>query len=146
MMYYIYSTSPVSRRGLHWRSVFLRVSTAGKPDDSRFKTSKFSSGPYSAGFEGRVKMADKLKPIAEKLGCSLPQMSVAWAVSNANVSMVLAGASSPSQLEENLKELTFVDKITPEVKEKIDAIVDFVPSVPEARSGVVASCSFAISE
>ncbi|ETI53783.1 hypothetical protein F443_03335 [Phytophthora nicotianae P1569] len=34
----------------------------------------------------------------------------------------------PSQLEENLKALEFVDKITPEVKAQIDDIVNFVPT------------------
>lgn len=47
-----------------------------------------------------------------------------------NVSAVLVGASRPEQLEENLKALNFVDKVTPEVKAKIDAIVNFVPKVP----------------
>ncbi|KAG3004482.1 hypothetical protein PC120_g18528 [Phytophthora cactorum] len=35
---------------------------------------------------------------------------------------------------ENLKELDFVDKVTPEVKAKIDAIVNFVPTVPALNS------------
>ncbi|KAG7389670.1 Voltage-gated potassium channel subunit beta-2 [Phytophthora boehmeriae] len=35
------------------------------------------------------------------------------------------------ELEENLKALEFVDKITPEVKAKIDAVVNFVPKVSE---------------
>ncbi|POM80414.1 Voltage-gated potassium channel subunit beta [Phytophthora palmivora] len=81
------------------------------------------------GFAERVEKADKLKPIAKELGCSLAQMSMAWAVANENASTVLIGASRPSQLEENLKALDFVDKITPEVKAKIDEVVKFVPTV-----------------
>jgi voltage-dependent potassium channel beta subunit len=105
--------------------------SSGKPDGSRFTTPMFKEGPLAKGFEERVEMADKLKPIAKELGCSLAQMSMAWAVSNEHASTVLIGASRPSQLEENLKSLEFVDKITPEVKAKIDAIVKFVPSVSE---------------
>jgi voltage-dependent potassium channel beta subunit len=102
----------------------------GKPDGSRYTTPMFKEGgPFSAGFAERVELADKLKPIAEELGCSLAQMSMAWAVSNEHASTVLIGASRPSQLEENLKALEFVDKITPEVKAKIDEIVKFAPSV-----------------
>ncbi|GMF38482.1 unnamed protein product [Phytophthora fragariaefolia] len=74
-------------------------------------------------------MADKLKPIAKELGISLAQMSIAWAVANEHASTVLIGASRPSQLEENLKALAYVDKITPEVKAKIDDVVKFVPTV-----------------
>ncbi|RLN88613.1 hypothetical protein BBJ28_00026502 [Nothophytophthora sp. Chile5] len=56
-------------------------------------------------------------------------MSIAWAVSNENVSTVLVGASRPSQLEENLKALEFESKMTPEVKAKVDAVVNFVPTL-----------------
>ncbi|GMF38481.1 unnamed protein product [Phytophthora fragariaefolia] len=58
-------------------------------------------------------------------------MSIAWAVSNKNVSTVILGASRVEQLEETLKVIEFESKITPEVKEKIDAIVQFVPKLPE---------------
>ncbi|RLN88564.1 hypothetical protein BBJ28_00001183 [Nothophytophthora sp. Chile5] len=91
----------------------------------------YSEGsPLAAGFEERVAIADKLKPIAAELGCSLAQMAIAWAVSNENVSTVLLGASRASQLEENLKAIAFVSKMTPEVKAQVDAIVKFEPTVP----------------
>ncbi|GMF12292.1 unnamed protein product [Phytophthora lilii] len=80
----------------------------------------------------RVKIADNIKPIAAELGCSLPQLAIAWCASNEHVSTVLVGASRPEQLEENLKALSFIDKITPEVKAKIDGVVNFVPTVPVA--------------
>ncbi|KAL4165586.1 Voltage-gated potassium channel subunit beta-2 [Phytophthora ramorum] len=104
--------------------------SAGKPEGSRFTADMFKAGPLTEGFEERVAMADKLKPIAEALGCSLAQMSIAWAAANDNVSTVMVGASRKSQLEDNLKALNFVSKITPDVKAKIDAIVNFVPTVP----------------
>ncbi|RLN86315.1 hypothetical protein BBJ28_00010352 [Nothophytophthora sp. Chile5] len=102
--------------------------SAGRPVGSRFTTAAFKDGPLAEGFDGRVEMADKLKPIAAELGCSLAQLSIAWCVSNEKVSTVLVGASRPSQLEENLKALDVVSKITPEVKAKIDAVVNFVPT------------------
>ncbi|POM81495.1 Voltage-gated potassium channel subunit beta [Phytophthora palmivora] len=85
---------------------------------------------WGRGFDERVKKADKLKPIAAEIGCSLAQLALAWCVTNENVSTVIVGASRQSQLEENLKALDFVDKITPEVKAKIDAVVNFVPTHP----------------
>ncbi|KAE8881204.1 putative voltage-gated potassium channel subunit beta [Phytophthora fragariae] len=102
----------------------------GKPEGSRYTAPMFKEGsPLAEGFAERVEMADKLKPIAKDLGISLAQMSIAWAVANEHASTVLIGASRPSQLEENLKALAHVDKITPEVKAKIDEIVNFVPTV-----------------
>ncbi|KAK1934154.1 putative voltage-gated potassium channel subunit beta [Phytophthora citrophthora] len=104
--------------------------TTGLPTDSRFTTPMFKEGPLLEGFTEHVAMADQLKPIAAELGCTLAQLSIAWCVSNENVSTVLVGASRPEQLKENLKALLYVDKVTPEVKAKIDAIVQFVPKVP----------------
>lgn len=102
--------------------------SAGRPSDSRFTTPMFKDMP---DFDERVAMADKMKQIANDLGCSLPQLALAWFLSNENASTVMMGASRPEQLAENLKALDFVEKVTPDVKAKIDAIVNFVPSVPQ---------------
>ncbi|RLN71746.1 hypothetical protein BBJ28_00021494 [Nothophytophthora sp. Chile5] len=104
--------------------------SAGTPENSRFADPEFAARQIEPPFEERVEKADKLKPIAEEVGCTLPQLALAWCVSNDKVSMVIIGASRPSQLE-NLKALAFVAKVTPEVKAKIDAVVNFVPTVPE---------------
>ncbi|KAF1778490.1 Alpha/Beta hydrolase fold [Phytophthora cactorum] len=99
-------------------------------------------------FTKNVWEAEKLKSIAEKLGCSLAQMSLAWCLSNEHVATVLVGASTTSQLEENLKALAFVDKITPEVEAEIDDIVQDVRPSPghphEAPSMHVVSRGFAL--
>ncbi|KAE8895724.1 hypothetical protein PF003_g20319 [Phytophthora fragariae] len=50
-------------------------------------------GPWGINFEERVSKADKLKPIAKELGCSLAQLALAWCVKNENVSTVIIGAS-----------------------------------------------------
>ncbi|OWZ21896.1 Voltage-gated potassium channel subunit beta [Phytophthora megakarya] len=102
------------------------------PQESRFSSEAMRSAPWGRNFAERVEAADKLKPIAAALGCSLAQLALAWCVTNANVSTVIVGASRQSQLEENLKALDFVDKITPEVKTKIDAVVGFAPTQPVA--------------
>eukprot|EP00644_Phytophthora_capsici_P011029 jgi/Phyca11/14849/fgenesh1_pg.PHYCAscaffold_9_\ len=96
-------------------------------------TSDLKAGPpvRMQMFTSQIEMAEKIKPIAKEVGCSLAQLALAWCVSNENVSTVLLGASRPSQLEENLKALEFVDKITPEVKTKIDDIVKFIPHAPK---------------
>ncbi|KAK1934179.1 putative voltage-gated potassium channel subunit beta [Phytophthora citrophthora] len=105
--------------------------SAGKPEGSRYTSPAFQSGWMAGSFEKNVQIADKLKPIAEELGCTLAQMSIAWTVSNKNVSTVFLGASRPEQLEETLKASNVESKITPEIKEKIDTVVNFVPKLPE---------------
>jgi aryl-alcohol dehydrogenase-like predicted oxidoreductase len=43
-----------------------------------------------------------LRGIANDVGCSLSQLSIAWILRNPNVSTVILGASRRDQLEENL--------------------------------------------
>ncbi|MFZ8934010.1 MAG: aldo/keto reductase, partial [Bacteriovoracaceae bacterium] len=51
------------------------------------------------------------------------QLSLAWCLQNPNVSTVILGASKTNQLEENLSCLDCLDKMTPEVMQKIEEIV-----------------------
>lgn len=41
----------------------------------------------------QVDKVDQLKPIAEELGCTMPQLALAWCGANPNVSTVIMGAS-----------------------------------------------------
>ena len=62
-----------------------------------------------------------LAPIAAELGGSLAQLAIAWAARNPNVSTVITGASSVSQVQGNLGAMALVGKLTPEVLARIDA-------------------------
>jgi aryl-alcohol dehydrogenase-like predicted oxidoreductase len=61
-----------------------------------------------------------LQPIAEELGCTLSQLSIAWCLKNPNVSTVILGASRVEQLHENLKAAEVASRITLEVMQRID--------------------------
>uniref|UniRef100_A0A2I3GK69 Voltage-gated potassium channel subunit beta-1 n=1 Tax=Nomascus leucogenys TaxID=61853 RepID=A0A2I3GK69_NOMLE len=54
--------------------------------------------------EGRRQQAKlkELQAIAERLGCTLPQLAIAWCLRNEGVSSVLLGASNADQLMENI--------------------------------------------
>lgn len=73
---------------------------------------------------------DKLKPIAEKLGCSLAVLSLAWCLANKNVSTIITGASRPEQIEENVKAVDVIAKLTPEVLAEIDDVIGTKPKTP----------------
>ncbi len=83
--------------------------------------------------DGREKItkAAQLEPIAKDLNITLAQMSLAWCLKNPHVSTVITGASTVSQLEENLKALQYVDLLTPAVMEKIEAILQNKPQSPK---------------
>jgi voltage-dependent potassium channel beta subunit len=63
-----------------------------------------------------------LAPIAGELGGSVAQLALAWAVRNPRVSSVITGASSRAQLDTNLASLALLDKLSPELLGRIDAL------------------------
>ncbi|KAF1316365.1 Voltage-gated potassium channel subunit beta, partial [Globisporangium splendens] len=101
----------------------------GIPEGSRLQTEWIAS--LVPDLAVRAAKADKMKAIADELGCSLAQFAIAWCASNKNVSTVILGASNVRQLEENLQANAFIDKITPEIKARVDEIVQFVPKIPQ---------------
>jgi voltage-dependent potassium channel beta subunit len=70
-----------------------------------------------------VAKVEKLRPIADELGCTLAQLALAWCTKNPNVSTVITGASKPNQVVENFAALDVIPALTPEVLERIDAAV-----------------------
>lgn len=71
----------------------------------------------------RLAKVKKLAKIATYLGTTLPRLGLAWCLKNPHVSSVITGASKPAQVTENMKAGQLVDKLTNEVMQKIDAIL-----------------------
>jgi voltage-dependent potassium channel beta subunit len=65
-----------------------------------------------------------LKSVADELGVSLAQLSIAWCASNPHVSTVITGASRVEQVRENLGALDALDRLTPAVRARVDALFD----------------------
>jgi voltage-dependent potassium channel beta subunit len=76
----------------------------------------------------RIEKVKKLVPIAGDLGCTMAQLALAWCLKNPNVSTVITGASRPEQVHENMKALEVVEKLTPEIMQQIDDILDNNPN------------------
>jgi len=74
-----------------------------------------------------IEKVEGLKPIAEKLGCTLAQLAIAWCIKNPNVSTVITGATKVSQVEENFKSLAVVAKLTDEVVGEIEKVLKNKP-------------------
>lgn len=64
----------------------------------------------------------QLEAVAVELGCTLPQLAIAWVARNPRVSTVITGASKVSQLQDNLRTVDVLPKLTPEVLARIDEI------------------------
>ena len=77
-----------------------------------------------------IRKVGLLIPIAEELGASMAQLALAWTLKNPNISTTITGASRVEQVVENMKALDFVDQLTPDVMERIEAILDNKPPAP----------------
>eukprot|EP00823_Brevimastigomonas_motovehiculus_P003921 TRINITY_DN2492_c0_g1_i1.p1 TRINITY_DN2492_c0_g1~~TRINITY_DN2492_c0_g1_i1.p1 ORF type:complete len:375 (+),score=68.48 TRINITY_DN2492_c0_g1_i1:64-1188(+) len=90
----------------------------------------FDMGKEVKGFEGFFHIIERLRPIATQLNCSLSQLAIAWCLHNPNVSTVITGATKVAQIEENIKALQVLPKLTPEVVEAIEKALGNAPQQP----------------
>ncbi len=77
--------------------------------------------------QDKVQKAKELEVVAKDLGSSLTQLSIAWCLKNPFVSTVILGASKASQLSETIESLEVLPKLTDDVMEKIEGIVESKP-------------------
>lgn len=71
-----------------------------------------------------------LSAIAERLGCNLVQLQVAWQIRNQTIQSTSISAATPEQLMEILNSLAFISKITHGTIEDIDKILCNKPARP----------------
>ncbi len=81
--------------------------------------------------QARIAKTRDLAPIAAELGCTLAQLAIAWCAKNPNVSTVITGASRPEQVVDNMQSLAVVAKLTPEVMERIEQVLQNKPAPEE---------------
>ena len=84
--------------------------------------------PGYGWLEGEVTNAEanrrvrELGVIAAELGVTTAQLAIAWCASNPHVSTVITGASRVEQVRENLRALDVIERLTPDLLARIDAI------------------------
>ena len=93
---------------------------AGIPKSSRFELEP-SFKPHN--LDVKSQLCTQLQPIAAALDCSLAQLAIAWCLKNANVSSVILGATTPGQLDENIKSLDYVDMLDQTCMLQVDSIL-----------------------
>jgi voltage-dependent potassium channel beta subunit len=96
------------------------------PKGSRADLSDFDWMKKRVQDEKKLAVTRQLAKVADDLGVSLAQMSLAWLLKNPNVSTVITGASKLSQIEENMKAIEIKDQLTDDVMERIDQIIQAV--------------------
>lgn len=113
-------------------------STTWSPLASGLLTGKYQGG-IPAGSRGALGLYDfleeqltdpvqlarvaRLQPLADSMGATLAQFSLAWCLQNPRVSSVITGASRLEQVHENMQALEFIDKFSPDLLAEIERIV-----------------------
>jgi voltage-dependent potassium channel beta subunit len=95
----------------------------GVPDDSRAALPGYGWLAKRLTNPNELNKVERLRPIADDLGCSLAQLAIAWCAANPHVTTVITGASRVSQVVENFEALDVLAKLTPEVMDRIGAAV-----------------------
>lgn len=93
----------------------------GIPADSRLAREAWLCKP---DLDKRITCVKKLVPIAEQIGCTMPQLALAWCLKNPFVSTVIIGASCFEQLQENLDASQVKAKIDNKVMTDINKILE----------------------
>ena len=69
---------------------------------------------------GRV---EALRPIAERLGCTMSQLAIAWCTRHPMVSSVITGASRVEQVRENFESLQVMEALDDSIAEEMVAAI-----------------------
>jgi voltage-dependent potassium channel beta subunit len=93
----------------------------GIPEDSRGALPGYGWLAEQVTDPDGVAKVERLRPIAEELGCSLAQLALAWCTKNPDVSTVITGASRPSQVVENFAALDVIPLLSDDVMSRIEA-------------------------
>lgn len=102
----------------------------GIPEDTRITLKGYEwlrERFQSEEVKGHIEKVGRLGPVADELDCTLAQLALAWCLKNPDVSTVITGASGPEQVAENMKAVDVVGRLSDEVMERIESILDNRP-------------------
>jgi aryl-alcohol dehydrogenase-like predicted oxidoreductase len=102
----------------------------GIPEGSRLALEGFDWLKDQLMVDEKLASVRQLETVAKELGTPMSTMAIAWCVKNPNVTTAILGATKKEQLLENLKALEVLPKLTPEVMQRIDDIMQTKPKVP----------------
>ena len=95
----------------------------GIPADSRGALRGYEWLADRLADQESVDKVERLRPIAEELGCTLAQLSIAWCAANPHVSTVITGASRASQVTDNFGAIDVLPMLTPDVLARIESAI-----------------------
>jgi len=95
----------------------------GIPEDSRAALEGYGWLAGRLTDAEAIARVERLRPIAERLDCTMAQLALAWCTKNPHVSSVITGASKVSQVVQNFEAIDVIALLTDEVKEEMESAV-----------------------
>ncbi len=103
----------------------------GIPEGSRLAIEGFGWLKEQHLQEAKIEKVKRLQNIADKLECTMAALSIAWCIKNPDVTTAILGATKKEQLYDNLKALEVLPKLSAEIMDEIEAIIETKPILPE---------------
>ncbi|MCC6290177.1 MAG: aldo/keto reductase [Chitinophagaceae bacterium] len=101
----------------------------GIPEGSRLAIEGFDWLKERWVQDEKIKKVKQLGELSKKLNVSLASLAIAWTIYNPRVTTAILGATSKTQLAENLKALDVVNVLTPDIIEEIEKILQNKPRI-----------------
>jgi len=99
----------------------------GIPKNSRLALPEMSWLKDRVITDDKIKKVKSLTDLSKQLGVSTASLSIAWCIKNPHVTTTILGATKKEQLLDNLKSIEVMEKLTPDVLEKIENIMQTKP-------------------
>jgi aryl-alcohol dehydrogenase-like predicted oxidoreductase len=93
------------------------------PEGSRFATVA-KAHTEKEDWRKQIAVARALSQLAKDLGTTLTHLALAWTLRDPQVSCTILGASKPHYIEQNVRALDLVPKLTGDIQERIDQLID----------------------
>ena len=103
----------------------------GIPEGSRWHLEEFSWLSKRWLKEDNIEKVKRLGELAKELDVTTAALSIAWCISNPRVTTAILGATKKEQLLQNLDAVKVKEKLTAEILEKIEDIMQTRPDMPK---------------
>ncbi len=103
----------------------------GIPDNSRFALSGFDWLRDRWMKDDLLQKVKKLSVLAKETGVTMPQLAIGWCIKNPDITTAILGATRKEQLLENLGAVEAMARLSDDVMNRIENIVQSKPVLPE---------------
>jgi len=103
----------------------------GIPDNSRFALSGFDWLRDRWMKDDLIQKVKNLSVLAKETGVTMPQLAIGWCIKNPDITTAILGATRKEQLLENLGAVEAMARLSDDVMNRIENIVQSKPVLPE---------------